>query len=133
LTTTLALYHLKRILLEPARSKGEPETGQRSSYEFIAPLDETGHISVDGWKKERARCFVHRMEGGHIVERGVLVHKPGGAGGSTWAFDYAEAGGIDEEAGYRFGAHAFVPGEYVSIRDEDGSLQTLKVEKVGAA
>ncbi len=36
----------------------------------------------------------------------------------------------DEEAGYRFGAHTFATGEYVSIRDHGGELHTFKVTSV---
>ena len=39
----------------------------------------------------------------------------------------------DDEAGYRFAAHAFVPGEYVSIRDEDGEMHTFQVISVEPA
>ena len=33
----------------------------------------------------------------------------------------------DDESGYRFGAHAFAPGEYVSITEHDGVQRTFKV------
>ena len=36
----------------------------------------------------------------------------------------------DDEAGYRFGAHRFAPGEYVSIRDHDGEMHTFRVVAV---
>ncbi len=52
---------------------------------------------------------------GSESEIGHLVHKPGGAEHARWAFHYDPAP-EDDEAGYRFGSHAFVPGEYVSIR-----------------
>jgi hypothetical protein len=39
----------------------------------------------------------------------------------------------DDESGYRFGAHAFAPGEYVSIRDEAGELHTFRVLSVSNA
>ena len=42
-------------------------------------------------------------------------------------FDYDPDRGDDDEAGYRFGAHAFIPGEYVSIRGEDGETHTFQV------
>jgi peptide chain release factor 1 len=47
----------------------------------VAPLDDTGHISVEGWRSKRALCFVHRLEDGVIVERGLLAHRAGGPGG----------------------------------------------------
>ena len=126
-------HRMRRIKLELARTKGHPEGSHGDGYDFVAPLDESGHISLEGWKKERALCFVHRLEGGVVVERGLLTHRAGGAGGSTWVFDYDPNATVDEEAGYRFGAHAFVPGEYVSIRDEDGELHTYQVASIGAA
>ena len=36
-------------------------------------------------------------------------------------------------SGYRFGAHAFAPGEYVSIRDDGGELHTFRVLSVSNA
>ena len=126
-------YHLRRIKLELARSKGHPDGELGQGYDFVAPLDAQGHISLEGWKKERSLCFAHRLERGQVVERGVLSHRAGGQGGATWVFDYDPQGEGDEEAGYRFGTHAFVVGEYVSIRDEDGEMHTYKVASVGAA
>ena len=35
----------------------------------------------------------------------------------------------DDEAGYRFGTHTFVPGEYVTIRDQN-SAHTFRVVAV---
>ena len=36
----------------------------------------------------------------------------------------------DDEAGYRFNTHPFRPGEYVSIKDDDGDLHTFQVVTV---
>ena len=47
------------------------------------------------------------------------MHKPGGAEHARWVFDYDDTAEEDDEAGYRFGTR-LPPGEYVSIRDEDG-------------
>lgn len=123
--------HLRRIKLERAREKGRPEPQPGDGYEFVAPLDGKGYIDIEGWKNFRTLCFVHRLERGAVVERGLLMHRAGGQGGATWAFDY-ELGEGDEEAGYRFGAHAFKVGEYVSIRDDDGELNTYRVASVSS-
>jgi len=48
-------------------------------------------------------------------------------------FDYEGTAEWDEEAGFRFAAHRFVPGEYVSIRDEDGDAHTFQVISVEPA
>ena len=64
--------------------------------------------------------------------RGLLVHRAGGPGGSTWAFEW-NTGTRDEEEeeGFRFGDHAFRVGEYVSVREEEGKLLTFRVVGVG--
>ena len=124
---------LCKIRLELARSKGHAEGSPGDGYEFVAPLGADNRIDVVAWKRERGRCFVHRIEKGVTVERGLLVHRAGGAGGATWAFEYEPGGTVDEDAGYRFAAHAFIPGEYVSVRDEDGDLRPYRVTSVKPA
>ena len=64
---------------------------------------------------------------------GRLVHKPGGAEHARWVFDYDTSTTEDDEAGYRFGAHAFSPGEYVSIRGDEGEQHTFRVVTVEPA
>ena len=39
----------------------------------------------------------------------------------------------DDESGYRFGAHAFRPGEYVSVRNDDDETHTFQVISVEPA
>jgi hypothetical protein len=51
----------------------------------------------------------------------------GGAEHARWVFDYNPDEDDDDEAGYRFGTHAFLPGEYVSISGRDGKLHTFRV------
>ncbi|MBT9289397.1 hypothetical protein [Prosthecodimorpha staleyi] len=118
--------NLKKIRLNLARTKDHPNGSARHGYEFVAPLDADGHIDAEGWKKAREKCRVRRFWGGEEEDVGHLVHRPGG----SWAFRYDIAGDEDDEAGYRFGAHAFNVGEYVSIRDEDGDLHTFQVVTV---
>lgn len=126
-------YHMRKIRLERARAKGHPEGEAGEGYDVVAPLDDAGHISPEGWRSQRAFCFVHRLEGGEIVERGLLAHRAGGAGGGTWMFDYDPRSAGDEEFGFHFESHAFKPGEYVSIRDAEGDIHTYRVTKVTPA
>ena len=128
--TANARQPLKRVTLNAARSKTFPDGSSRHGYEFLAPLTANGHIDVEAWRTRRSECFVHRFWGDEAPERGLLAHRPGGRGGSTWAFEYGSAAGSDgEEAGYRFGDHVFRVGEYVSIR-EAGELVPFKVVEV---
>ncbi|MCC2113014.1 MAG: hypothetical protein KDJ16_13355 [Hyphomicrobiales bacterium] len=117
---------LKRVRLNLARTKEFPNGSPDHGYEFIAPLDADGHIDAVLWKKYREQCRVRRFWSGEEDEIGHLVHKQGG----SWAFHYDIEGDDDDEAGYKFGEHAFQPGEYVSIRDEDGDLHTFQVVSI---
>lgn len=128
-----ALPHVfKRIRLNLARSKEFPLGSARHGYEFVAPLDENGHIDPDLWHQHRAHCRVRRFWEGEEDEVGKLVHKPGGPH-ARWVFDYNDTAEYDDEAGYRFDSHAFRVGDYVSIRDEDGDLHTFQVASVEPA
>ena len=130
--TTLP-HTFKRIRLNIARSKEFPQGSTRHGYEFVAPLDAKDHIDVALWKQHRDQCRVRRFWAGEDDEIGQLVHKPGGPEHGRWMFDYNPKRADDDESGYRFGAHAFRQGEYVSIRDEDGEMHTFQVASVEPA
>ncbi len=89
----------------------------------------TRHIDLHEWQRLRGHCKVRRFWGGAEDEHGQLIHKPGGDEHAFWAFDYDPRSTDDDEAGYRFGAHAFVPGEYVTIRGH-GQEHTFRVVSV---
>lgn len=122
---------LRKITLNAARSKAFPDGSIRHGYEFTAPLTAEGRIDVESWKAHRGECFARRFWGDEPEQRGLLVHKAGGRGGSTWAFELGQGATLDaEEDGFRFGDHAFVAGEYCSVREEDGELATFRVVSV---
>jgi len=121
---------LKRIRLHLARSKEFPSGSARHGYEFVAPLDTKGHIDPHQWQEYRNHCRVRRFWNGDPEQIGSLVHKPGGMEHARWVFDYDPKTTDDDESGYRFGAHVFVPGEYVSISSETGELHTFQVKSV---
>ncbi len=122
----------KYIRLELARSKEFPEGSTSHGYEFIAPLDADAHIDPVLWHDYREHCMVRRFWGGE-EEVGRLLHKPGGPEHARWVFDYTGTADQDDEAGYRFGVHAFRPGEYVSIRDDAEAMHTFRVVSVTSA
>lgn len=127
MTAATTTSTLKKITLNLARTKAFPEGSAAHGYEIVAPLDETGRLDPLGWRAHRKDCKVRRFWAGESGEFGWLVHRPGGAGGATWVFDYMLDSEEDDETGYRLGSHIFAVGEYVSVRDDDGELHTFKV------
>jgi hypothetical protein len=124
------LYH---ITLHLARSRQFPEGSPRYGYEITAPLDEQGRLNHEEWADKRAFCRVRRFWADEPERHGVLIHRPGGAGGATWMIDYNQDRPGDEEAGYQLNQHRFAEGEYVTIRDEDEKPYTFKVVAVHPA
>jgi hypothetical protein len=125
-------HQFKRIRLNLARSKEFPDGSSRHGYEFIAPLDVRGHIDAVLWRTHRDQCRVHRFWAGEDDQNGLLVHKPGSSEHARWVFDYDRTRDDDDEAGYRFGAHVFAPGEYVTLRDQNDA-HTFRVVSVETA
>ena len=121
---------LNRVVLTLARSKEFPEGSRHHGYEFIAPLDYYGRLNAELWKMSRADCTVRHFAEGQDDRTGMLVHKAGGAEHARWIFDYDTTSTTDDERGYLFGSHRFVPGEYVSVQDEQGRVNTFAVASV---
>ena len=125
-------HALKRIRLNLARSKEFPSGSSLHGYELVAPLDSKGHIDPALWRLHREHCRVRRFWQGEDDQVGELVHKPGGHEHARWVFDYDRNRVDDDEAGYRFGAHTFALGEYVTLRDRD-QAHTFRVTSVEPA
>jgi hypothetical protein len=121
---------LKRIRLTLARSKDFPNGSMQDGYDLIAPLDSRGHIDLAAWKTHRSDCTVRRFVVGQGDKMGLLVHKAGGAEHGRWVFDYDVTDEDDDESGFLFGSHTFVPGEYVSLHGSDGAMHTFAVHSV---
>jgi hypothetical protein len=128
----MTIHPLKRIRLDLARSKEQPNGSSSCGYELVAPLDPAGLLDVEAWKELRDRCSVRRFWRGEEDKIGRLTHKAGGSEGARWVFDYDDSRRDDDEAGYRLGAHVFVPGEYVTLSDQD-STHTFRVVAVESA
>lgn len=125
--TNKAEQLLRRVRLELARDHDFPEGSSERGYDFIAPLDDNGHLVADAWKALRERCRVRRFWPGEREEVGHIVHKPGGA----WAFHYDIHGDpAHDETGFHLDTHVFKPGEYVSVKEQDGVMHTFRVVSV---
>ena len=118
---------LRRVRLELARDHEFPNGSSERGYDLIAPLDREGHIALAAWKALKDRCRVRRFWAHEADEVGHIIHKRG----NVWAFHYDIHGDPShDEAGFRFDSHAFLPGEYVSIKEQDGVLRTFRVASV---
>lgn len=128
-TAEQAVRLLQRVRLELARCPDFPNGSHAHGYDFIVPIDVDGQIELDAWRVVRDRCRVTRFWEGEANEVGHVVHKRGGA----WAFHYDIRGdAAHDEPGYHFETHKLVPGEYVSIKEQDGVLRTFFVKGVVA-
>jgi len=123
-------HNFKRIRLNLARSKEHPAGSTRHGYDIVAPLDGAGKIDAAQWRKHQDACHVRRFWAGEADQHGMLRHRAGGAGGSTWFIDYDASRDDDDEPGYRLGDHVMRPGEYVSIKDDDGEMHTFQITSV---
>jgi hypothetical protein len=111
-----------RLLL--AREKGHPGGEREQGYDFLVPLDDSGHLDAAEWKTHQGSCRVRKFSVGEGDRIGRLRRKPGG----HWYLDYEE-GDRDDEIGFRLGEERFVTGEYVSIGRE-GAMHTYQVARV---
>ncbi len=120
---------LHKIRLELARGKEYPEGSTTHGYDFVAPLDPSGHFDPVEWKKTRDKCVVRRFWGTNEDENGRLIHHRG----RHWAFDYEPGTESDDEPIFRFDRHVFKHGEYVSVTEHDGVQRTFRVVSVQPA
>lgn len=120
---------ISHIILRLARTKDFPEGSSRRGYDIRAILDAAGHLDDDIWRHHRTAFSVQRFWDDEPVRHGMLVHRPGGAGGATWTVHYAGPHEEDED-GFRLGEHVLRQNEFVSIRDDEGVMQTFRVTTV---
>ncbi|SEP50319.1 hypothetical protein SAMN04487843_13615 [Methylobacterium sp. ap11] len=128
-----ASAELHRVTLTLARCPEHPDGSAGRGYDFVAPLGPDGRLDAALWRETCDQCRVRRFWTGEPDRHGRLVHRAGGEGGATWLIDYDDRTTDDDEPGYRLGTHAFVVGEYVSIRDTgSGDFCTFMVAYVSA-
>ena len=120
---------ISHIQLELAREPGHPLGDRNHVYHLYMPLTADGHLDAEAWRNARSLCRVRRLRPGEAEARGRVVHGPGG----RWIFDYSVDTDRDDETGFHLGDERFIPGEYVSIREDDQKLHTFQVISVRPA
>jgi hypothetical protein len=114
---------LSKIRLELARDHDFPDGSRERGYEFTAPLSDDGRILVPEWDPARDR-WCDASGAAPTTKSATSCASPAVPG----PFHYDVFGDPDDdETGYRFGDHRFVPGEYVSIKEHDDVLRTFRV------
>lgn len=116
---------ISHIVLELAREPGHPFGDPGHAYHLYLPLLPDGLIDAEGWRRSRSLCRVRRLRKNRVETVGRILHGPGG----HWIFDYPD-GELDDEAGFRLERERFVPGEYVSIREDDDRYHTFQVVSI---
>ena len=130
--TTLP-HNFKRIRLNLARSKEFPQGSARHGYEFVAPLKADGPHRRDAME-EGPRAIAACAASGKARRTRSATSCTSRAGRSTrrWVFDYDQSARTTTRAAIA-SAPTLPPGEYVSIRDDDGDMHTYQVASVEAA
>jgi hypothetical protein len=116
---------LMKVRLDLAREPGHPEGSSKTGYMFVAPLTADGKLDAAEWGKARVKCTVHRFWEGEGERDGHLVHVAG-----VWRFHYPGEEIDEDDPIYRLGAHRIVPGEYLSIDEDDDERHTFKIRSV---
>jgi hypothetical protein len=110
-------HSFRKIRLELAREPNHPEGDNRFAYILVAPLDAASRIDHDTWKHNREASRVVRQRPGETDASGHLIRTRNGG----WALHYDSHGNQPDETGYRFADETFAIGEYVSIKETDGT------------
>jgi hypothetical protein len=118
---------LTRVVLRLGRNpdEGYPDGDDHFGYVLQAPLDKDGFLDQDLWRAKRAEATVRRFH----------THEPPATGwircrGENWYFWYDQEEEGPDEPVYKLAAHRLVPGEYVTIREADGTQLTFRVAEV---
>lgn len=119
---------LQIVTLHLARNAEFPTGSLSFGYEIVAPIDAAGHLDAAEWKRLKAACRVRRFRPEEGERRGSLHHRAGGASGATWLIHYDAQD--REEKGVHWEGHRFAEGEYISLQDAAGHLNTFKLVRM---
>jgi hypothetical protein len=115
---------MTRITLRLARNSSSPEGDSERGYVLLAPLGADGMIDPDIYAAAKAACTVRRFGPGIDAVEGKLKRHA-----SVWYFDYDAQRTPDDEPVFKLGDHRFLPGDYVTITDEEGTPLTYQVSE----
>jgi hypothetical protein len=117
------MARISHITLELAREPGHPHGDRNHGYHLYLPLTEEGRIDAAAWASARNACRVRRFRPEEEERHGRILRGRDG----KWRFDYDDRSEFDDEVGFRLNSESFVPGEYVSVLEDDGRMHTFQV------
>jgi len=120
------MSRLMQIIMDLAREPGHPHGDAQHGYLLHLPLTEDGRIDEGKFEHVAGICTVRRFRPGEPPRNGRVCRD----GGGEWSFDYDDRQEFDDEVGFRLADERFMPGEYISIREDDGVMHTFQVISV---
>ncbi|MGB3809295.1 MAG: hypothetical protein WA943_04305 [Parvibaculum sp.] len=118
----MALY---RVRLTLARNEDYPAGSAAHGYDLVVPLDKAMRLDAEGWRAEAKKCVVRRFWEGEPDQVGLLRHI-----GRGWAIDYDAKTIEADEPFFKLDRHEFQNGEYISVTEQDGEMQTFRIVSV---
>ena len=103
------------IRLDLAREPGHPQGSRLDRYALVLPLLPDGRIDRGECQAHPEFCRVTRRSAQGEEAHGLIHRDADGA----WIFDYGQAG-PGPDVVFRLTEERFAPGEYVSVRRDDG-------------
>jgi len=118
---------LSKVVLHLARN---PEAGfitgdRERGYVLIAPLAADGRLEEMAWRERASECTVRAFAPDAPIRDGRLARR-----GHNWFFDYDRSDTDDDEPVFKLEQHAFTVGEYITIRDKDGTPLVYRIDSV---
>ncbi|MBX3506206.1 MAG: hypothetical protein KF895_12065 [Parvibaculum sp.] len=108
-----------------ARTEEHPNGSSAHGYDIVLPLDAAMKLDPDAWKAHAKECGVRRFWQGEPDQKGLLRHI-----GRGWVIDYDATTPEGDEPFFKLDRHEFKAGEYLSVREQDGEMQTFRIVTV---
>ena len=116
---------LMNIRLELGRTRTSPDGDPRRGYEFIAPLDDDGHLDAAVWRLEETNCWVRSFWPDRPDRKGWFRHV-----GRGWRFEYPSQDQSGQEPIFKLDRHVLSPGFCVTLTEDDGAQLPFKIASV---
>ena len=121
---------MPKVTLVLAAGPGFPQGSPDRRYELQATLDATGHLDAAAWRDDPVPWEARRFWPGEPPRRGDVQHDPE----TGWSLRFfpapGEAGDAPPHEVIR-GPLLMRPGEYLSIREPDGTEYSYRVVSLG--